>query len=55
MRGMEHHVHAGRGSSGPGDVVLPDEGTRDCGGWSTTSMSAEAHPDLWTWCFRTKK
>ena len=28
---MEHHVSAGVGPSGPGDVVLPDEGIRDCG------------------------
>ena len=55
LRGMEHHVHAGRGSSGPGDVVLPDEEIRDCGERSTTSMPAEAHPDLGTWCFRTKE
>ena len=32
LRGMEHHVSAGVGPSGPGDVVLPDEGIRDCGG-----------------------
>ena len=31
IREMKHHVHAGIGSSGPVDVVLPDEGTRDCG------------------------
>ena len=52
---MKHHVSAGVGPSGPGDVVLPDEETRDCGVWSTTSVPVSAHPDLGTWCFRTKK
>ena len=30
LRGVKHHVSAGVGPSGPGDVVLPDEGTRVC-------------------------
>ena len=37
LRGVKHHVHAGIGPSGPGDVVSPDEGIRDCGERSTTS------------------
>ena len=52
---MKHHVSAGVGPSGPGDVVLPDEGTRVCGGWSTTSGTP---PALWareTWCLWTKE
>ena len=55
LRGVKHHVSEGVGPSGPGDVVPPDEETRDCGGWSTTSVRAAAHPDLGTWCLRTKK
>ena len=51
LRGVKHHVSAGVGPSGPGDVVPPDEETRDCWGWSTTSVRASAHPDLGTWCF----
>ena len=51
LRGVKHHVSEGVGPSGPGDVVPPDEETRDCGVWSTTSVPAEAHPDLGTWCF----
>jgi len=41
--------------SGGEDVVPLDEGIRDCGVWSTTSVPASVHPDLGTWCFRTKK
>ena len=37
LRGVKHHVHAGIGPSGHGDVVPPDEGIRDCGERSTTS------------------
>ena len=31
LRGVKHHVSAGVGPSGPGDVVPIDEGIRDCG------------------------
>ena len=41
--------------SGGEDVVPLDEGIRDCGELSTTSVPASAHPDLGTWCFRTKE
>lgn len=51
LRGMDHHVSAGVGPSGLSDVVPPDEETRDCGGWSTTSVRAAGHPDLGSWCF----
>ena len=37
------------------DVVPPDEETRLCGRWGTTSLPAKAHPIRKTWCFRTKK
>ena len=30
LRGVKHHVSAGVGPSGPGDVVPLDEGIRDC-------------------------
>ena len=36
--------------SGVEDVVPLDEGIRDCGGWSTTSVTAEVHLGLGTWC-----
>ena len=32
------------------DVVPLDEGIRDCGVWSTTSITAEVHLRLGTWC-----
>ena len=31
LLGVKHHVSAGVGPSGPGDVVPLDEGIRDCG------------------------
>ena len=36
--------------SGGEDVVPLDEGIRDCGVWSTTSITAEVHLRLGTWC-----
>lgn len=36
--------------SGGEDVVPLDEGIRDCGVWITTSVTAEVHLGLGTWC-----
>ena len=36
LRGAEHHTRYVGGALGPKDVVLDDEGTRDCGERSTT-------------------
>ena len=36
--------------SGGEDVVPLDEGIRDCGVWSITSITAEVHLRLGTWC-----
>ena len=52
---MEHHVHGAEGPDGLRDVVLPDEGIRICGPWSTTSVAPEARTDSGTWCFLTKE
>ena len=41
--------------SGPAGVVLPDEETRICGRWGTTSQPPKAHPARPAWCFRTKE
>ena len=38
--------------SGGEDVVPLDEGIRDCGVWITTSVTAEVHLGLGTWCKR---
>ena len=55
FQAVGHHVSAGEGPSYLTDVVPPNEETRVCGQWSTTSRPAKAHPIRKTWCFRTKK
>ena len=55
FQAVGHHVSAGEGPSYLTDVVPPNEETRVCGQWSTTSPSPKAHPTRKTWCFRTKK
>ena len=55
FQAVGHHVSAGEGPSYLTDVVPPNEETRVCGQWSTTSPSPKAHPTRPTWCFRTKK
>ncbi len=39
---MRHHVSAAEDPSDPIDVVLPDEETRICGRWGTTSQPPKA-------------
>ena len=52
---MRHHVSEGEEPAGAGDLVPLDEGTRDCGEWSTTSVREAAHPGPGTWCPWTKE
>ena len=55
FQAVGHHVSAGEGPSYLTDVVPPNEETRVCGQWSTTSRPTKAHPNQETWCLRTKK
>ena len=42
VRGVKHHIRYAGGVLSPKDVVLDDEGTRDCGEGSTTSRTPTA-------------
>lgn len=43
------------GRFGPGGVVPGDEGTRDCGEWSTTPEQRKAGSGSGAWCPSTKE
>ena len=55
LRAVGHHAGPAGGAVMAEGVVLPDEGTRDCGRWGTTPVPPEELLWLRVWCFRTKE
>ena len=55
LRGVAHHVRSAVGALAPEDVVLGDEGIRDCGSGRTTSGPPPAPWPRKTWCPATKE